>query len=68
MQCMHCVMHKCIMVKVGGDEKHRKCKTRKFDETRGKFAKIGGDNNFSEIGGKCTEAAKIGGKLQICSR
>jgi len=35
-------MHKCIMVKVGGNEKHRKyVKTRKFYELRGKYAKVG---------------------------
>ena len=32
----HCVMHKCIMVKVGGNEKHKVCK---FYEIRGKFGK-----------------------------
>src|SRR6218665_1086735 len=44
-QYVHCVMHKCIMVKVGGNEKHRKCvKTRKFHEIRGKLGKVGGNN------------------------
>ena len=39
---MHWVMHKCIMVKVGGNEKHIKyVKKRKFAENRGKFVKVG---------------------------
>jgi len=43
-QYVHCVMHKCIMVKVRGKQKtHQACKkTRKFYEIRGKFAKVGG--------------------------
>jgi len=41
---VHCVMHKCIMVKVGGKEKHIKYeKTCKFYEIRGKFVKVGGE-------------------------
>src|SRR6218665_279835 len=37
-QYVHCVMHKCIIVKVGGSEKHMKyVKTGKFAENRGKF-------------------------------
>ena len=39
-QYEHCVMHKCIMVKVGGKRKTRKvCKenTRNFYEIRGEF-------------------------------
>ena len=58
-------MHKCIMVKVGGNEKHIKyVKTCKFYEIRGKFAKVGGNDNFPKIEGKCTETAKIGGEIQ----
>ena len=40
------------MIKLGGNEKHVKYvkKTRKFNETRGKFQKVGGNNNFPEIG------------------
>ena len=48
---MHCAMHKCNLVKTEGKEKHIKyVKTRKFAENRGKFVKIGGKNNFVEIG------------------
>jgi len=37
-QYMHCVMHKCIMVRLEGNEKHVKyVKTRKFYEIRGEF-------------------------------
>jgi len=37
-QYVHCVMHKCIMVKRGGKRKtHKVCKTRKFYEIRGEF-------------------------------
>ena len=44
-QYVHCVMPKCIMVKLGGNEneKHRKCvKTRTFYQIRGKSVKAGG--------------------------
>jgi len=35
-QYVHCVMHKYIKVKVGGNEKHKVCKkTRKFYEIKG---------------------------------
>ena len=36
----HCLMHTCIMVQLGGNEKHRKyVKTRKFYEIRGEICK-----------------------------
>ena len=52
-QYVHWVMHKCIMVKVGGNEIHVKyVKTGKFYEIRGgNFAKVGGKGKFPEIGG-----------------
>jgi len=57
---MHCVMHKCIMVKLGGNEKHKVCKKHKnFTKSGGKFAKVG-EYNFHERGGKFTEIATIG--------
>ena len=64
------------MVKVGGKRNTCKtCKTREFFENRGKFVKVGGENNnFRETGGKCTEAEKIWGKfenrgeIEICGR
>ena len=52
-QYVHWVMHKCIMVKVGGNEIHVK------------YVKVGGNNSFSETGGKCTETAKIGGSSKF---
>ena len=40
---VHCVMHKCIIVKVGGNEIHMKyVKTGKFYEKRGEFVKVEG--------------------------
>ena len=55
------LIHKCIMVKLGGSDKHIKyVKTRTFYEIRGEILKVRGSNNFLEIGGgKCTETAKI---------
>ena len=32
-----------------------------LSKTGGKFVKVGGNNNFRETGGECTETAKIGG-------
>ena len=46
-----------------GNEKH--IKYVNFTKSGGKFAKVGGNNNFHEIGGKCTETAKIGGKSKF---
>src|SRR6218665_3271553 len=69
-QYVRWVMHKCIMVKVGGKRNTRKvCKKLvNLSKTGGKFVKVGGNNNFPEIGGKCTETGKIGGKFEICGR
>src|SRR6218665_3573857 len=69
-QYMHWVMHKCIMVKVGGKRNTRKvCKKQvKLSKTGGQFFKVGGNNNFRETGGKCTKTGKIGGKFEICGR
>jgi len=38
------VMHKCIMVKVGGNEKHKKYAKKHVNFTKpgGKFVKVGG--------------------------
>jgi len=63
-QYVQCVMHKCIMVKVGWEMKNTKSmeKMHKFYEIWGEFAKVGGYNYFPEIGelfsrnrGKCCE-------------
>jgi len=44
---VHCVMHKCIMVKVGGKVHVKYVKARKFYEIRGgHFAKVGEKKNF----------------------
>ena len=48
-QYVHCVMHKCIMVKAGGDENHRK--HVQDTEILRNQGKIGGTKDFPEIGG-----------------
>jgi len=59
------------MVKLGGKRKrHKVCKKHvNFTKPGGKFGKVGGNNNFREIGGKYTETVKIGwGNSKLCSR
>src|SRR6218665_1422412 len=64
----HWVMHKCIMVKVGGKRNtHKVCK-KPVNFSKTKFVKVGGNNNFREKGGKCTETGKIGERFVICGR
>ena len=55
-QHIHCVMHKCIMVKLGGKQETHKVRKKHVNLTKsaGKFQKVGGKNNFPEIGQKCT--------------
>jgi len=36
-----------------------------LSKTGGKFFKVGGNNNFRETGGKCTETGKIGGNSKF---
>ena len=69
-QYVHRVMHKCIMVKIGGKgNTHKVCKKQvNFCKTEGKFLKAEGNNNFRETEGKCTETEKIGGKFGIYGR
>ena len=56
-------MHKCIMVKLGGNETHKVCKRRRiFYEIKVKFAKVG-NKKIPQIGLKCTKTAKVGGKF-----
>ena len=59
-QYMHCVMHKCIIVKLGGNEKHMKYvkKTRKFYEIRGKFEEVGEIIIFPKYGGNVLKPRK----------
>jgi len=62
-------MHKCIMLKVGGNEMNKVCKKQvNFSKTGGKIFKVGGNNNFRENRGKCTETRKIGGTFEIYGR
>src|SRR6218665_1126691 len=60
-QYVHCVLHKCVMVKAWGKRKTQKVckKDANFTQSGGKFAKVGGNENLSEIG-EWTERAKIG--------
>ena len=68
-QYVHCVMHKCNMVKVGCTrneihvnhvKKHVNC------SKMGTFVKVGREyNNFRETRGNVTEAGKIGGHSKI---
>src|SRR6218665_3670969 len=63
-QYVHWVMHKCIMVKVGGENTQKVCKKLvNFPKTGGKFLKVGGNQNFCQSGGKCTKTGKIGGEI-----
>src|SRR6218665_349881 len=66
-QYVHWLMHKCIMVKVGGKRNtHKVCKKQvNFYKTGGKFVKVGGNNNFCETGWKCTETGEIGGNSKL---
>ena len=59
-QYMHCVMHKCIMVKVGGTRKSQKACT-----THGNLTKSGRiwQKHFFEIGGNGVKKKKIEGKM-----
>src|SRR6218665_3152924 len=59
-QYVHWVMHKCIMVKVGGKRNTHKVFKKQviFSETGGKFIKVGGNNNFRE-----TEGGNVEGKM-----
>jgi len=59
-QYVHWVMHKCIMVKVGGEQNTRKvCKKQvNLCKTGGKFVKVGGNNNFRETGGNVLKQGK----------
>ena len=66
-QYVHWVMRKCIMVKVGGKRNtHKVCKKLVNFSKTGR--KVGGNNNFCETEGKCTQTGKIGVKFEICGR
>jgi len=52
-QCVHWVMHKCIMVKVGGTRN-----TRKVCKKQVNLSKTGGKNNFHETGGNVLKQRK----------
>src|SRR6218665_2974750 len=60
------MMHKCIMVKVRGENTQKVCKKLgNFPKTGGKFVKVGGEIIiFANQGGKCTKTGKIGGDTQ----
>ena len=52
-QYVHCVIHKCIMVKVGGNEKHIKYvkNTLILRNQRRYLEKLVGNEEFFEMGG-----------------
>src|SRR6218665_235344 len=59
-----CVMHKCIMVKVGEKKiTESMYKTRTSYEIRGKFGKGGGMKDLSETEGQWSERTKIDGEI-----
>ena len=62
---MHCVMHKCIMVKLRGNEEDRKyLKQRKFYEIMGEIFKSRGEIIiFQKQGGNLLKQAKLGGEI-----
>ena len=61
---VRCVMHKCIMVKLGGNETHvNYVKTLKFYEIRGKFQKVAEEVVILPKQGGVYCLPKIGGKL-----
>src|SRR6218665_2579075 len=62
---VHCVIRKCIMVKVGGNEIHIKyVKTRECFENMGEiFKSRRGNNNFRETEGEMYGKREIGGKI-----
>ena len=66
---MHCVMHKCIMVKLGGHEKFIKYVKNTYILRKQRGILISrGNNNFREIegGNVCIEIAKIVGGNSKC--
>ena len=66
-QYVHCVMHKCIMVKVGGNEIYvRYVITYKFLRNQeSTFCKSREKEKFPEIWGKEIVTEKKGGKFEI---
>src|SRR6218665_1579108 len=69
-QYVHWVMHKCIMVKVGGKVHVKYVKSRRiWLKQEGTICKSRGERIiFAKQGWKCTETAKIGGKFKICGQ
>ena len=60
---MQWVMHKCIMVKVGGEITRKVCKKLlNFSKTGGEILKSMGHNKFSRIRGECS---KTGGNSKF---
>src|SRR6218665_2763810 len=65
-QYVHWVMHKCIMVKVGGKITHKVCKKLvNVSKTGGNFEKQGEIITCVRIRGKCTKRGKIGGNSKF---
>ena len=62
-QYVHWVMHKCIMVKVGGKRNTHKVRKKQvnFSKTGGNLSKQREIIIFAKQEGKCIETAKMGG-------
>jgi len=59
-------MHKCMMVKVGGNEKHRKYVKKHVNlPKKGGICKSRGERILFLKLGECIEIAKIGGNLKF---
>ena len=70
-QYVHWVMHKCIMVKVGGKRNtYKVCKKQVNSfKTGGEIFESRGEIIiFANQGGKCSKTGKTGGKFEICGR
>ena len=63
-QYVNWVMHKCIMVKVGGEIHVKYVKSCWMFWKQREFWKQGEIQNFRESGGKCSKTGKIGGQIR----
>src|SRR6218665_1003538 len=63
-QCVHCVMHNCIMVKVGGKENHRKhVQNTEILRNQREIRQRRGMKDFAETGGQWSDRTKIEGNI-----
>src|SRR6218665_451970 len=65
-QYVYCVMHKCIMFKVGGNEKHKVCKKHvNFTNLGGNLEKQRGKEKFPRNRGNVLKQQKYGGNSKF---